>query len=91
METNLSFFERPDVEKGVVPIGQGVPFGLARVTNSQVRIGGVYGTWGESYDNASLPRMLESRLGAPIPDSERLNLAELGFLSRHHITSLSRE
>jgi len=91
METNLSFFERPDVEKGVVPIGQGVPFGLARVTNSQIRIGGVYGTWGESYDNASLPRMLESRLGAPIPDSERLNLAELGFLSRHHITSLSKE
>ncbi len=91
METNLSFFERPDVEKGVVPIGQGVPFGLARVTNSQVRIGGVYGTWGESYDNASLPRMLESRLGTPIPDSERLNLAELGFLSRHHITNLSRE
>lgn len=91
METNLSFFERPDVEKGVVPIGQGVPFGLARVTNSQVHIGGVYGTWGESYDNASLPRMLESRLGAPIPDSERLNLAELGFLSRHHITNLSRE
>ncbi len=91
METNLSFFERPDVEKGVVPIGQGVPFGLARVTNSQVRIGGVYGTWGESYDNASLPRMLESRLGTPIPDSARLNLAELGFLSRHHITNLSRE
>ncbi|MBI3172082.1 MAG: hypothetical protein HYZ25_00060 [Chloroflexi bacterium] len=91
METNLSFFERPDVEKGVVPIGQGVPFGLARVTNPQVRIGGVYGTWGESYDNASLPRMLESRLGAPIPDSERLNLAELGFLSRHHVTSLSKE
>lgn len=91
METNLSFFERPDVEKGVVPIGQGVPFGLARVTNSQVHIGGVYGTWGESYDNASLPRMLESRLGTPIPDSERLNLAELGFLSRHHITNLSRE
>jgi 3-oxoacyl-[acyl-carrier-protein] synthase III len=91
METNLSFFERPDVEKGVVPIGQGVPFGLARVTNSQVRIGGVYGTWGESYDNASLPRMLESRLGAPIPDSERLNLAELGFLSRHHIARLSKE
>jgi 3-oxoacyl-[acyl-carrier-protein] synthase III len=91
METNLSFFERPDVEKGVVPIGQGVPFGLARVTNSQVRIGGVYGTWGESYDNASLPRMLESRLGTPIPDSERLNLAELGFLSRHHITRLSKE
>ncbi len=91
MDTNPSFFDKPNVEKGVVAIGQGVPFGLARVTNSQVHIGGVYGTWGESYDNASLPRMLESRLGAPIPDSERLNLAELGFLSRHHITSLSKE
>ncbi len=91
MENTSSFFEKPDVEKGVIAVGQGVPFGLMRVTNSQVQIGGVYGTWGESYDNQSLPAMLEDRLGVPIPASERLNLAELGFLSRHHITNLSRE
>ncbi len=89
METTPSFFDKPDVEKGIVPVGRGVPFGLLRVTNPGVQIGGVYGTWGESYDNASLPHMLESRLGSPIPDAERLNLAELGFLSRHHVASLS--
>lgn len=91
METTHSFFDQPNVKKGIAPVGRGIPFGLVRVTNSQVQIGGAYGTWGESYDNQSLPAMLASRLGVPIPDSERLNLAELGFLSRHHIASLSAE
>jgi 3-oxoacyl-[acyl-carrier-protein] synthase III len=91
MENTSSFFEKPDVEKGVIAVGNGVPFGLKRVTNSQIQIGGVYGTWGESYDNQSLPAMLETRLGAPIPASERLNLAELGFLSRHHISNLTMD
>jgi len=80
-----SFYERPGVEMGVIPIGVGVPFGMERVTNLEVGIGGVYGTWGESYDNDTLPAFLEQRLGYPVPDGERLNLSELGFLSRHHI------
>ncbi len=91
METTPSFFEEQNVEKGVIAVGQGIPFGLRRVTNSQLQIGGVYGTWGESYDNQSLTQMIETRLGMQIPDKERLNLAELGFVSRHHVAMLTRE
>lgn len=81
---NVSFFDRPGVEKGVIQVGQGIPFGFERVTNSRVGIGGVYGAWGDSYDNVSLPAFLERRLGHPLPENEKLNLSELGFLSRHH-------
>ncbi|MGZ9226380.1 MAG: 3-oxoacyl-[acyl-carrier-protein] synthase III C-terminal domain-containing protein [Anaerolineales bacterium] len=90
--TNVSFFERPNVEKGVIEVGQGVPFGIERVSNPAVGIGGVYGTWGDSYDNESLPTFLEQRLGHPIPANEKLNLSELGFLNRHHVPlNLTRE
>jgi 3-oxoacyl-[acyl-carrier-protein] synthase III len=90
--TKVSFFERPNVEKGVIQVGKGIPFGMERVSNSAVGIGGVYGTWGESYDNESLPSFLEQRLGHPIPANEKLNLSELGFLSRHHVPlNLTRE
>lgn len=81
----VSFFERPGVEKGMINIGGGIPFGFERVANPKIGIGGVYGAWGESYDNSTLPSFLEQRLGHPIPDNEKLNLSELGFLSRHHI------
>jgi 3-oxoacyl-[acyl-carrier-protein] synthase III len=90
--TRVSFFNRPNVETGLIQVGEGVPFGMERVTNPSVGIGGVYGTWGESYDNDSLPSFLEQRLGHPIPDKERLNLSELGFLNRHHVPlNLTRE
>jgi 3-oxoacyl-[acyl-carrier-protein] synthase III len=70
---------------GVISIGQGIPFGMERVSNPAVGIGGVYGTWGDSYDNETLPLFLEQRLGRPLSPNERLNLADLGFLSRHHL------
>lgn len=90
--TNVSFFDRPNVEKGVIPVGQDIPFGIERVTNSDVGIGGVYGTWGDSYDNETLPSFLEKRLGRPLSASERLNLSDLGFFNRHHIPlNLTRE
>ena len=90
--TKVSFFEHPNVETGIIQVGEGIPFGIERVTNLSVGIGGVYGTWGESYDNESLPSFLEQRLGHPIPANERLNLSELGFLNRHHVPlSLNRE
>jgi len=90
--TKVSFFGRPNVETGLIQVGQGIPFGIERVTNPSVGIGGVYGTWGESYDNDSLPSFLEQSLGHPIPDKERLNLSELGFLNRHHVPlNLTRE
>ncbi len=90
--TSVSFFDRPNVEKEVIDIGQRIPFGLERVSNPAVGIGGVYGTWGESYDNASLPSFLEQRLGHPLQANEKLNLSELGFRNRHHVPlNLTRE
>lgn len=90
--TKVSFFSRPNVELGTIEVGQGIPYGIESVTNSAVGIGGVYGTWGQSYDNESLPSFLEQRLGHPIPANEKLNLSELGFNNRHHVPlTLSRE
>jgi 3-oxoacyl-[acyl-carrier-protein] synthase III len=90
--TKVSFFDRPNIEKGMIDIAQGIPFGIECVTNPAVGIGGVYGTWGDSYDNESLPSFLEQRLGHPLQPNEKLNLSELGFLNRHHIPlSLTRE
>src|SRR5512138_1070480 len=90
--TKISFFDRPNVERGIINIGQGIPFGIECVRNPAVGIAGVYGTWGHSYDNDSLPGFLEQRLGHPIPANERLNLSELGFCSRHHLPlNLTRE
>ena len=81
----VSFFDRPNIEKGLINVGHGIPFGFECVSNPAVGIGGVYGTWGESYDNASLPSFLEQRLGHPLPANETLNLSELGFRNRHHV------
>jgi 3-oxoacyl-[acyl-carrier-protein] synthase III len=90
--TKVSFFDRPNVEKEIINVGQGIPFGMECVSNPAVGIGGVYGTWGESYDNDTLPSFLEQRLGRPVPLNERLNLSELGFLNRHHLPlNLSQE
>jgi 3-oxoacyl-[acyl-carrier-protein] synthase III len=84
-KTTVSFFDRPDIAKGIINVGQGIPFGIECVTNPAVGIGGVYGTWGQSYDNETLPFFLEQRLGRPLSSNERLNLSELGFLNRHHL------
>ena len=81
----VSFFDRPNVEKGMIDVGQGIPFAIECVSNSAVGIGGVYGTWGDSYDNDTLPLFLEQRLGHPLSPGEKLNLSELGFLNRHHL------
>ena len=88
---SASFFDQPGVEKTTIAVGKGVPFGIKRVTNPQVGIGGAYGTWGESYDNEAMTAFLEKHLGSPIPPAEKLNLAELGFRSRHHIGPLTAE
>src|SRR5512135_1454780 len=89
--SSTSFFDEAGVERTTIPVGDGVPFGVKRVTNDQVGIGGAYGTWGESYDNQAMIPFIERRLGGPIPERERLNLAELGFKSRHHIAALTPE
>ena len=83
--TKISFFDRPGIEKGMIDVGDGIPFGIERVTNPSVGIGGVYGTWGTSYDNETLPEFLEERLGHPLEPNQKLNLSELGFRNRHHV------
>lgn len=88
-EEGLAFYERPQVTVEQLPIGSGVPFGFEQVSNSKVGIGGVYGAWGHSYDNATLPAFVEERIDAELSPDERLNLGELGFNSRHHLPQLS--
>jgi len=85
------FFARPGVEVETLPIGPGVPLGIERVTNPRVGIGGAYGTWGACYDNVTLPGLVEQQLGYALSDETRMNLAELGFLYRHHIPPLAPE
>lgn len=85
------FFARPAVELETIPIGPGVPLGIEKVTNPRVGIGGAYGTWGTCYDNASLIGLVEQQLGHPLDDEVRMNLAELGFLYRHHTPPLPPE
>ncbi len=86
-----SFFARPGVQTTIIPVGKGIPFGVERVFNSQVGIGGAYGAWGESYDNTTLQHFVEERLGRPLREEDRMNLSELGFLRRHHVPRLSQE
>ena len=46
---------------------------------------------GESYDNQALAELVAYRMGSPISDADRMNLSELGFVSRHHIQDLTDE
>ncbi len=86
-----SFFDRPQVDFHIIPVGPGVPLGIEQVYNPAVGIGGAYGAWGDCYDNASLPQFVEDIVGAPVPPEARLRLEELGFVCRHHLPLLSRE
>jgi 3-oxoacyl-[acyl-carrier-protein] synthase III len=86
-----SFFDRPRVEIEKISIGPGIPLGIERVSNSRIGIGGAYGAWGEPYDNAGLSNLVENRLGEPLAGDEKMNLAELGFIYRHHLAELSPE
>jgi 3-oxoacyl-[acyl-carrier-protein] synthase III len=87
--TTASFYERPNVQVERIPVGEGIPIGIEKVTNPAIGIGGAYGTWGESVDNEGLPNMLERMLGEALIDSEKFNLAELGFLHRQFTPTLS--
>ena len=86
-----SFFKRPTVQKGVINVAGGIPFGVERISNTDVGIGGAYGTWGDSYDNQTLPELVAYRMGSPLLDDDIMNLSDLGFVSRHHIKDLSDE
>jgi len=84
-----SFFKRPQVQKEIIPVAGGIPFGIERVSNPEVGIGGAYGTWGDSYDNTSLLALVAKRLGKWLDEPDKMNLSELGFVNRHHVQGLS--
>ena len=86
-----SFFKRPQVQNETIPVAGGIPFGVERVSNPEVGIGGAYGTWGDSYDNISLTDLVSFRMGSPLSEADKMNLSELGFVSRHHIQDLTDE
>jgi 3-oxoacyl-[acyl-carrier-protein] synthase III len=86
-----SFYEQEQVKVDRIPIAGGVPIGIAQVVNSELGIGGAYGSWGETYDNETLPSYLGKRLGSPLTEAERLDLATLGFHHRHHIGELTEQ
>jgi len=90
-EQPAHFYDRPGVELDTIPVGGGVRIGLERVVNEAIGIGGVYGAWGDSYDNEALPGFAEHLLEGPLRPEERMNLAELGFVSRHHTPDLTPE
>lgn len=90
-DRSLPFIEQPQVKRFTVPVGQGVPLGIQSVTNSQLGIGGAFGAWGYPYDNDGLPALVESRMGKPLDESEKMELASLGFLSRYHLPDLSEQ
>jgi 3-oxoacyl-[acyl-carrier-protein] synthase III len=90
-ETPPSFFERPGIQIDQIDVGSKIPFGMEVVQNSAVGIAGVYGSWGDCYDNTHLPAWVESRLEGPFLEQDHMNLSELGFTSRHHVTGLTAE
>lgn len=91
MSENKSFYERPNVEKSTIPVGGGVPMGMEGVYSKELNIGGVYGSWGQSYSNSNLVSFVEHRIGAPLQQDDILNLSELGFDYRQHIPDLNDE
>ena len=89
LNETTSFYNQPQVDVDVLPYGEGVTLGIEQVSNPELGIGGVYGTWGKSYDNYTLGNLIEEVLGGPISDDEKMNLSELGFSYRQHLPELS--
>lgn len=85
------FFDRPGVERNIIPIGPGVPLGIETVYQPELGLGGAYGTWGDCYDNQALAGLLEQRLGEPLDANQQLELSSLGFNYRHHVPVLNPE
>ena len=86
-----SFYERPNVKQDTIQLGGGMPFGIEQVSNKELGIGGAYGAWGKSYNNANLPEFVASRMGRSLNDDDQLELGELGFVNRHHVPILTQE
>lgn len=91
MQPPIPFYEQTGVRLSKIQVGPGIPFGFQSVYHPEVGIGGVYGAWGDCYDNVTLPQLIEHRMGEPLRDEARMELASLGFIFRHHIADLSPE
>jgi len=90
--TPTSFFSEEGVENQEIRLGStAVPLGLVGVSNPDVGVGGAYGTWGESCDNARLPSIIQEQLGKPLPEADLMELDQLGFISRHRTPELAPE
>ena len=87
----VPFYNRPQVQMFDLPFGDGIPFGIERISNPEVGIAGAYGSWGNSYDNKSLAELIEQIIGAPLTDGERMDLEPLGFIHRQHLPGYSDE
>jgi hypothetical protein len=85
-EAVVSFYEQPHVKVETIPVGDGVLIGSERVFNPKIGIGGAYGTWGPGYDNEALADVLRSNLGEAFSEEDRMDLSQLGFVSRHDAT-----
>jgi 3-oxoacyl-[acyl-carrier-protein] synthase III len=88
-DSAVSFFDQPQVETGIVPVGPGVKVGFERVFHPGIGIGGCYGTWGDCYDNQALMALIERYFGKPLSPKEQMDLASLGFVCRHHVPELN--
>jgi 3-oxoacyl-[acyl-carrier-protein] synthase III len=88
-EPTPSFYSRPTVKVEKIAVGPGVLLGIETVTNSEIGIGGAYGTWGESVRNEDLPRMILERIGDVLKEEEKMSLSELGFDYRQLVPKLS--
>lgn len=89
--STIPFYQQPQVKMYDLPFGPGIPFGIERVRNTEIGIGGAYGAWGYSYDNATLYELVERYLKEPLKINDRMDLAPLGFLYRHHLPDLTEE
>lgn len=85
------FYSQPGIETQILPFGPGIPLGIARVFHPQTGLGGAYGAWGDVYDNQRLRAYVEQRLGTPLAEEQFMELADLGFVYRHHLPDLSEE
>jgi 3-oxoacyl-[acyl-carrier-protein] synthase III len=88
-EEDVSFYERPNVQRQEIDVGKKVSIGIESVFRPDLGMGGAYGTWGQSVHNRDLLAFVESRLGQAVPEDEKLSLSPLGFLHRQHIPELN--
>ncbi|HWS24741.1 MAG TPA: 3-oxoacyl-[acyl-carrier-protein] synthase III C-terminal domain-containing protein [Anaerolineales bacterium] len=85
-----SFFEREHVELSFLESNKAIPFGIEKIHNTGIGIGGAYCAWGKDVKNNDLPDFMSERLNSSFLAEETMNLDELGFLSRHQTPRMSQ-